>query len=113
LIRGHGPEDQLLSRFAPDKAVLHRDYVADSPAFRIVEQYLPVWSDDPSMLAGWCMSATGDDPQSAAATWLARNIYGPVIELLRARSHLGGWLFALKEIHLPWVGCQQKKSDYC
>ena len=66
LIRGHGPEDQLLSRFAPDKAVLHRDYVADSPAFRFVEQYLPVWSDDPSMLAGWCMSATGDDPQSAA-----------------------------------------------
>ena len=97
LIRGHGPEDQLLSRFAPDKAVLHLDYAADSPAFRIVEQYLPVWSDDSSMLAGWCMTATGDDPQGAAATWLARNIYGPIIELIRARHHLGGWLFELTE----------------
>jgi hypothetical protein len=104
LIRGNSPEDQLLTRFAPDKAVLHRDYLADSPAFRFVEQYLPVWSDDPSMLGGWCMSATGDDPQSAAATWLARNIYGPVIELLRGRSHLGGWLFALKEDSLALGG---------
>ena len=104
LIRGHGPEDQLLSRFAPDKAILHRDYMADSSVFRFVEQYLPAWSDDPSMLAGWCMSATGDDPQAAAATWLTRNIYGPVIELLRARSHLGGWLFELKEASLALGG---------
>ena len=49
------------------------------------------------MLAGWCMTATGDDPQGAAATWLARNIYGPIIELIRARHHLGGWLFELTE----------------
>lgn len=97
LIRGHGPEDQILCRFAPDRAVLDPDYAADSPEFRIVEQYLPIWSDDPSMLAGWCISATGDDQQAAAVTWLARNIYCPVIELLRARRHLGGWLFELKE----------------
>jgi hypothetical protein len=97
LIRGRGTEEQLLSRFAPDKAVLHSDYEAVSPTFLFVEQYLPVWSDEPSMLAGWCMSATGDDPQAAAATWLARNVYGTIIEELRARRHLGGWLFELKE----------------
>lgn len=97
LIRGHGPEDQLLSRFAPDKAVVHPDYAADSPAFRRVEQYLPIWCDAPSMLAGWCMSAVGVDPQAAAAIWLARNIYGPIIEQLRARRHQGGWLFELTE----------------
>lgn len=97
LIRGHSPEDQLLRRFAPDKAVLHPDYAEDSPAFRFIDQYLPVWSDDPTMVAGWCMSATGADPQSAAATWLARHIYGPVIEVIRGRIHLGGWLFTLRE----------------
>jgi hypothetical protein len=97
LIRGHGPEDQLLSRFAPDQAVLHPDYAADFSAFRFVEHYLPVWSDDPSTLAAWCMSANGDDPQAAVATWLARNIYGPTIERLRAQRHLGGWLFDLTE----------------
>ena len=97
LIRAHGPDDQLLSRFAPDEVVLHPDYVADSPALRIVEHYLPVWSYDPSLLAGWCMSAAGDDPQAAAVTWLARNIYDPIIGLLSARHHLGGWLFDLTE----------------
>jgi hypothetical protein len=97
LIRGRGTGEQLLSRFAPDKAVLHSDYEDDPPAFLLVEQYLPVWSDDPSMLAGWCISASGDESQAAAATWLARNIYGTIIELLRARRHLGGWLFELTE----------------
>ena len=109
LIRGHGPEDHLLCRFAPDKAVLHSDYVADSPTFRFVEQYLPLWDDDPSMLAGWCLSASSDDTQAAAATWLVRNVYGSVFELLRARSHLGGWLFALKEDSLALSGCSPEE----
>jgi hypothetical protein len=110
LVRGHGPEDELLSRFAPDTAVLHREYVADYPQFRVVEQYLPVWSDEPSTLAGWCMSATGNDPQAAAATWLARNIYGPTIEMLRARRHLGGWLFELKEDSLALGGLSTEEK---
>ncbi len=110
LIRGHGPEDHLLSRFAPDKAVLHSDYAPNSSTFRIVEQYLPVWSDDPSMLAGWCISAAGDDPQAAAATWLSRNIYGQIIELLRARRHLGGWLFELKEDSLALAGLSTEEK---
>jgi hypothetical protein len=97
LIRGNGVADYLLSRFAPDKAVLHSDYASDSAAFQIVEQYLPAWSDDTSVLAGWCMAATGADPQAAAANWLARNIYSPIIEVLRARLHQGGWLFELTE----------------
>lgn len=104
LIRGHGPDDQLLCRFAPDKVVLHSDYAADSTAFRFVEPYLPVCSYDPFLLAGWCMSAAGNDPQAAAVTWLARNLYDPTIELLRARHHLGGWLFDLTEDSRALIG---------
>ena len=97
LIRGHGADDQLLRRFAPDKAVLNPEYEADSAAFRTVDQYLPAWHGDTSTLAGWCVTAAGDEPQAAAVTWLARNIYNPIIDELRARRHQGGWLFALTE----------------
>ncbi|CAM5320011.1 sacsin N-terminal ATP-binding-like domain-containing protein [Eoetvoesiella caeni] len=110
LIRGFDTDDQLLGRFAPDKSVLHPDYAADSKEYRTFELYLPARSDDPSMLAGWCMSATGDHPQAAAATWLARNIYGRTIELLRARCHQGGWLFELTEDSLVLSGLSTEEK---
>ena len=97
LIRGHEPDVHLLSRFAPDTAVLHPDYAAGSASFRLVDQYLPAWHGDPSTLAGWCLEANGEDPQIAAVAWLARNIYSPVIDEVRASRHLGGWLFSLTE----------------
>jgi hypothetical protein len=95
LIRGHDLEQQLLSRFAPERAVLHPDYDANSSAFRTVEQYLPAWHRDLPMLVGWCIGADSDDSQAAAVAWLARNIYDPIIDELRARRTQGGWLFSL------------------
>ena len=97
VIRGLEPEVQLLIEFAPAQAVLHPDYLINSQEFYTVNQYLPEWDDDPHMIAGWCMNASGDGPQAACAKWLVRNIYEQVIEILRLKRHMVGWLFQLNE----------------
>jgi hypothetical protein len=56
------------------------------------------------------MSAIGEVPQAAAVTWLARNIYGPTVELLRAQRDRGGWIFELNENSAPLAGLSPEEK---
>lgn len=97
LIGRLGMEDELLARFAPDSVVLHPDYVSAGRDFHDVEQYLPHRPPDASSVAGWCVNATTNEQRTAVADWLIRNLYGPVINVLRSHRERGGWLFELHE----------------
>ncbi len=95
LIRGDGPELELVKRFAPKEVLLHPDYELASKEFQFVDEYLLPWHADPSSLAVWCLAAYEDDARTAVAEWLVRNIYEPIIYVLRPQRDLGGWLFEL------------------
>jgi len=43
------------------------------------------------------VNATTNEQRTAVADWLIRNLYGPVINVLRSHRERGGWLFDLQE----------------
>lgn len=99
LIRSTTRPYDLLSRFAPDSAVLHPEYALASHEFLTLESFLPPWQPEPYALANWCIMAVTEDAQIAVAKWLICHIYvyPQVIDQIKSSRDRNGWIFELTE----------------